>query len=71
MHTGCSKFTRQGTSSELLIVVCAFMPPFFLPVMGFLPTPLKQEPNNEIVVESTMKIFESLLCAGLSDKSGR
>lgn len=48
-------FTSQGTPSLAWITECTFMPSFFFPVLGCLPTPLKITlKNSEIVVESMM-----------------
>lgn len=50
--------TSHGTPSLACMVVCTFMPPFFLPVLGFLPTPLKMRLENRVtVVESMILMF--------------
>lgn len=44
-------------------VTCTFIPPFFLPVFGLRPTPLKSRlENNDMVVESM--IFRRLIQDG-------
>ena len=45
--------TSQGTPSLACITECTLIPPFFFPVLGCRPTPLKIAlENNVIVVES-------------------
>ena len=46
-------FMSDGTPSLAWMFVCTFIPPFFLPVFGLRPTPLKSRlENNDMVVES-------------------
>ena len=51
--------TISGTISSAFTTVWTLIPPFFLPVLGFLPTPSKISLNKLIVVLS--KIFTCLL----------
>lgn len=44
--------TKSDNSVSNFITVCAFIPPFFLPFFGFLPTPLSIWEKRAIVVES-------------------
>ena len=45
--------TSQGTFSFADMTVCTLMPPFFLPVLGWRPTPLKiRFEKRDMVVES-------------------
>ena len=47
--------TSHGTPSLAYMTEWTFIPPFFLPVFGCLPTPLKIAlENNVMVVESTV-----------------
>ena len=39
-----------GTFSLANISVCTFIPPFFLPVLGLRPTPLKTKLENRLIV---------------------
>ena len=51
------KRIKQGTSSKALIIVCIFIPSFFLPLSGLRPTSFKISLNRLIVVESTIFKF--------------
>lgn len=57
------KRTRQGTFSAALMTVGALIPPFFLPVLGFRPAPLRMLENKVIAVES--KIYSLLTHSSL------
>lgn len=47
--------TSVGIPEVVSMMVCALMPPFFPPVFGCRPTPLKMRlENSEMVVESMM-----------------
>ena len=46
--------TSQGTPSLACITECTLMPPFFFPVMGCLPTPLKIALENSVIVVESM-----------------
>ena len=46
--------TSQGTPSLACITECTLMPPFFFPVLGCLPTPLKIALENSVIVVESM-----------------
>ena len=46
--------TSQGTPSLACITECTLMPPFFFPVLGCLPTPLKIALENSVIVVELM-----------------
>lgn len=49
-------FMSDGTPSLAWMFACTFIPPFFLPVFGLRPTPLKSRlENNDMVVESMIR----------------
>ena len=64
--------TSQGTPSLACITAWTLMPPFFLPVFGWRPTPLKMALENRLtVVESMMRsrfIHSSVPLRRLSDE---
>ena len=43
-----------GTPSFALMTVWTFMPPFFFPIFGSLPTPLKTRLENSVTVVESM-----------------
>ena len=44
----------EKLAKDIVITVCTFMPPFFLPDFGCRPTPLSMLSKSVIVVESIM-----------------
>ena len=64
--------TSQGTPSLACITAWTLMPPFFLPVFGCRPTPLKMALENKLtVVESMIRsrfIHSSVPLRRLSDE---
>ena len=46
--------TSQGTPSLACITECTLMPPFFFPILGCLPTPLKIALENSVIVVESM-----------------
>lgn len=46
----------DGTPSLAWITVCTLIPPFFLPLLGCRPTPLKNRLENKVMV------MESIIC---------
>lgn len=50
----------DGTHSFAWMLVCTFMPPFFFPVLGCLPTPLNMRLENRVIV------VESMICRRVS-----
>lgn len=46
--------TSQGTPSLACITECTLMPPFFFPVLGCRPTPLKMALENSVMVVESM-----------------
>jgi hypothetical protein len=46
--------TSQGTPSLACITECTLIPPFFLPVLGCRPTPLKIALENSVMVVESM-----------------
>ena len=47
-------FMSEGTPSLAWITVCTLIPPFFLPVLGCRPTPLKSRFENSVMVVESM-----------------
>lgn len=43
-------FISEGTPSLACMTACTFMPPFFLPVLGYRPTPLNSRLENSVIV---------------------
>ena len=56
----------EGTPSFASVLVCAFMPPFFFPLLGCVPTPLNMRmENRDMVVERFVKRAQSTNLFGL------
>ena len=43
-------FMSEGTPSLAWMTVCTLIPPFFFPVFGWRPTPLKSRFENRVMV---------------------
>ena len=56
-------FISEGTPSFAWITVCTLIPPFFLPFLGWRPTPLNSRLENSVMV------VESIMCSRLSHLS--
>ena len=57
------KRMSDGTPSLVWIILCTLIPPFFLPVLGCLPTPLKSRLEKRVIVVESI-IFSRFIHFG-------
>ena len=57
------KRMSDGTPSLAWIILCTLIPPFFLPVLGCLPTPLKSRLEKRVIVVESI-IFSRFIHFG-------